>query len=62
MNRAVSNRKGEGRWLAMPVLIIAAAIFILGASSTLFAASTLHKSFSSPEEAVKALVDAVRAS
>jgi hypothetical protein len=62
MNRAVSRKKVEGRWLAMLALVIAAVIFVLGPSSALFAANTPHKSFSSPEEAAKALVAAVRAS
>lgn len=62
MNRAASYEKGGERWLVLPAFIIAVAILVLGASSVLFAANIPHKSFSSPEEAAKALVDAVRAS
>jgi len=62
MERAVSSKKVKERWVVLPAFVVAVAILVLGASSALFAASTQHKSFSSPEEAAKALFDAVRAS
>jgi len=62
MNRFVSRRKRDERWLALPAFVIAAAMLVFGASSVLFAANMPHKSFSSPEEAVKELVAAARAS
>jgi hypothetical protein len=60
MNRVVSYEKREGRWLAL--LALGIAILISGGPSALFAASPVHKSFPSPEEAAKALVAAVRES
>ena len=62
MERAVSSKKVKERWVVLPAFVVAVAILVLGASSALFAASTQHKSFSSPGEAAKALFDAVRAS
>ncbi|MCL4477432.1 MAG: DUF2950 domain-containing protein [Nitrospirae bacterium] len=47
--------------MAVQSCVIAAAILFLGASSDSFAVGKQQKSFSSPEEAVKSLVAAVRA-
>jgi hypothetical protein len=56
----VSKKRGE-RWVILLTCIIASAILLLNSSSGLFAAQPAKKSFSSPEEAVKSLVMAVRA-
>jgi len=56
----VSQKRGK-RWVILLTCCIASAIFLLNTSSVLFAAQPVKKSFSSPEEAVKSLVTAVRA-
>ncbi len=61
MDRVVSYEKGEGRWPVLLAFVVSAAMLVFGGSSSLNAANMPHKSFSSPEEAVAALVAAVRA-
>jgi hypothetical protein len=56
----VSQKRGD-RWVILLTCCIASAIFLLNTSSVLFAAQAVKKSFSSPEEAVKSVVNAVRA-
>jgi hypothetical protein len=55
------NKKGEERCLIVLAFLIAATVFFLGAVPVSQAAVMKQKSFCSPEEAVKSLVDAVRA-
>jgi hypothetical protein len=57
---ALHPKGGKGR-LVLPACVIAVAILFLVASSNSLAAGTSQKRFSSPEEAVKSLVAAVRA-
>jgi hypothetical protein len=57
----VSHSKGGNGRLVVLACIIAIAILLLLASSNLLAAGISQKRFSSPEEAVKSLVAAVRA-
>jgi hypothetical protein len=61
MNSISLYKKGEKRWLIALACFIAAAIFLLGTAPASQAAGMPQKSFSSPEEAVKSLVAAVRA-
>ena len=56
----LSKKRGE-RSVLLLTCFIASAVFLLTTSSFLFAAQPVKKSFSSPEEAVKSLVAAVRA-
>jgi hypothetical protein len=49
------------QWPSASVGIIAVAILLFGAFPAAFAAGTLQKNFASPEDAVKSLVEAVRA-
>jgi hypothetical protein len=61
MNSVNLSKKQEERWAILLTCFIASAIFLLNTSSVLFAAQPVKKSFCSPEEAVKSLVNAVRA-
>ncbi len=61
MNSITLYKKGEKRWLIVLVCLVAAAMFLLGTAPASQAAGMPQKSFSSPEEAVKSLVAAVRA-
>jgi len=61
MNIIALHPKGGKGWLVLLACVIAVAILFLGASSNSLAAGTSQKRFSSPEEAVKSLVAAVRA-
>jgi hypothetical protein len=61
MNSVTLYKKGEKCWLIALVCLVAAAMFLLGAAPASQAAGIPQKSFSSPEEAVKSLVAAVRA-
>ena len=61
MNSVTLHRKGEEHWVTVLACLIAAAMLLLGAASSLHAAGKTQKSFCSPEEAVKSLVAAVRA-
>jgi hypothetical protein len=61
MNIIALHTKGGKGWLAVLACVIAVAILFLGASSDSFAAGITQKRFSSPEEALKSLVAAVRA-
>jgi len=60
MNRVSLYKKGEKRWLIALVCLVAAAMFLLGTAPDSQAAGMPQKTFSSPEEAVKSLVAAVR--
>jgi hypothetical protein len=61
MNRAAVStiRKNHGRIILASLIF--ASILLTGAASVLYAAQSVQKSFSSPDEAVKSLVSAVRA-
>jgi hypothetical protein len=61
MNSVALSINRSGKWLSISICIIAAAVLLLGASLAAFAAGTSQRSFTSPEEAVKSLVAAVRA-
>jgi hypothetical protein len=61
MNIIELHPKCERGRLAVLACFVAVAILFLVSSSDSFATGTLQKRFSSPEEAVKSLVDAVRA-
>ena len=61
MNSVTLYKKGEKCWLIALVCLVAAAMFLLGTAPASQAAGMPQKSFSSPEEAVKSLVAAVRA-
>jgi len=61
MNSVTLYKKREKRWLIALVCLVAAAMFLLGTAPASQAAGMPQKSFSSPEEAVKSLVAAVRA-
>ncbi|MFH0932731.1 MAG: DUF2950 domain-containing protein, partial [Nitrospirota bacterium] len=61
MNSVALYKKGEKRWLIVMACLVAAAMFLLGTAPASQAAGMPQKSFSSPEEAVKSLVAAVRA-
>ncbi len=61
MNSVSLYKKGEKRWLIVLVCLVAAAMFLLGTAPDSQAAGMPQKTFSSPEEAVKSLVAAVRA-
>ena len=61
MNSVSLYKKGEKRWLIALVCLVAVAMFLLGTAPASQAAGMPQKSFSSPEEAVKSLVAAVRA-
>ena len=61
MNSITLYKKGEKRWLIVLVCLVAAAMFLLGTAPASQAAGMPQKSFSSPDEAVKSLVAAVRA-
>jgi Protein of unknown function (DUF2950) len=61
MNSARLSKKRGEHWGILLRCFISSAFFLLGTSSVLFAAQPAKKSFHSPEEAVKALVTAVRA-
>ena len=60
MNSISLYKKGEKRWLIALVCLVAVAMFLLGTAPASQAAGMPQKSFSSPEEAVKSLVAAVR--
>jgi hypothetical protein len=60
MNSITLYKKGEKRWLIVLVCLVALAMFLLGTAPASQAAGMPQKSFSSPEEAVKSLVAAVR--
>jgi hypothetical protein len=60
MNSVALYKKGEKRWLIVLVCLVAAAMFLLGTAPDSQAAGMPQKTFSSPEEAVKSLVAAVR--
>ena len=60
MNSVSLYKKGEKRWLIVLVCLVAAAMFLLGTAPDSQAAGMPQKTFSSPEEAVKSLVAAVR--
>jgi hypothetical protein len=60
MNSVSLYKKGEKRWLIVLVCLVAAAMFLLGTALDSQAAGIPQKTFSSPEEAVKSLVAAVR--
>ena len=60
MNIIVLHKKKIECWLTVMTFVIAAALFFHGTSSVSFAATGHQKSFSSPEEAVKSLVAAIR--
>lgn len=61
MNSVTLYKKREKRWLIALVCLVAAAMFLLGTAPASQAAGMPQKTFSSPEEAVKSLVAAVRA-
>jgi hypothetical protein len=61
MNSVTLYKKREKRWLIALVCLVAAAMFLLGTAPDSQAAGMPQKTFSSPEEAVKSLVAAVRA-
>jgi len=61
MNRVIFYKRTEKRWLILTDCLIAAVMTLLVAAQISQAAAMLQKSFSSPEEAVNALVAAVRA-
>ena len=61
MNSISLYKKGDKRWLIALACFIAAAMFLPGTAPVSQAAGIPQKSFSSPEEAVKSLVAAVRA-
>jgi hypothetical protein len=61
MNSISLYKKGEKRWLIALVCLVAVAMFLLGTAPASQAAGMPQKSFSSPDEAVKSLVAAVRA-
>jgi len=60
MNSVSLYKKGEKRWLIVLVCLVAAGMFLLGTAPDSQAAGMPQKTFSSPEEAVKSLVAAVR--
>ena len=60
MNSVSLYKKGEKSWLIVLVCLVAAAMFLLGTAPDSQAAGMPQKTFSSPEEAVKSLVAAVR--
>jgi hypothetical protein len=60
MNSVSLYKKREKRWLIVLVCLVAAAMFLLGTAPDSQAAGMPQKTFSSPEEAVKSLVAAVR--
>jgi hypothetical protein len=61
MNSVNLSKKRWECWVILLTCCIASAIFLLNTSSVLLAAQPVQKSFSSPEEAVKSLVTAMRA-
>jgi hypothetical protein len=61
MNIVALHRKRTKRWVTVLTCIIAAVLVFHSGSSYSFAAGIPQKSFTSPEEAVKSLVAAVRA-
>jgi hypothetical protein len=61
MNSITLHKKRSDYWKIVLGCIVTAVIFLTGSSSVLFAAQSAQKRFSSPEEAVKALVAATRA-
>ena len=60
MNIIALHKKSTERWLTVLTCIIAAVLFIHADSTSSFAAGVSQKSFTSPQEAVNALVDASR--
>ena len=60
MNSISLYKKGDKLWLFALVCLVAAAMFLPGTAPVSQAAGIPQKSFSSPEEAVKSLVAAVR--
>lgn len=61
MNNIALYKNNVERWLTVLACLISGTLFLLGATSSSHAGGTAHRSFSSPEEAVKSLVTAVRA-
>ena len=61
MNNIALYKNNVKRWLTVLACLISGTLFLLGATSSSHAGGTAHRSFSSPEEAVKFLVTAVRA-
>jgi len=61
MNILASHKKSTERWLTVLACIIAAVLFIQADSTSSLAAGVPQKSFTSPQEAVNALVAASRA-
>ncbi len=61
MNNIVLHKNKIECWLTVLACVIAAALLFAGTSSVSFAATGHQKSFSSPEDAVKSLVAAIRA-
>ena len=53
------HKKNEKNWLTLPACVVASAMLLIWAFSASFAAETTQRSFSSPEEAIKALIAAV---
>jgi hypothetical protein len=61
MNSIALCKNNKERWYTVLACLISVTLFLFWAASSLHAGGMAHRSFSSPEEAVKSLVDAVRA-
>lgn len=61
MNSIALYKNNEERWLTVLACFISGTLFLLWAASSSHAGGIPHRSFSSPEEAVKSLVTAVMA-
>jgi len=61
MNSIALYKNNEERWLTVLACLISGTLFLLWAASSSHAGGMPHRSFSSPEKAVKSLVTAVRA-
>ena len=61
MNIIASHKKNTERWLTVLACIVAAVLFIHADPASSLAAGISQKSFTSPQEAVDALVAASRA-
>ena len=61
MNSIALYQNNEKRWLTVLACLISGTLFLLWAASGSYAQNMPHRGFSSPEEAVKSLVTAVRA-
>jgi Protein of unknown function (DUF2950) len=61
MNRVNVSIKRDNRWGMLLTSLIVASVLLTGATSVLCAAQSVQRNFSSPDDAVKSLVDAVRA-